>query len=143
MEIKGIILNKKNLYSQSIQKNNANSLSNLSTPFVSQKPLLAQKDKMTGDLLHFLETFFRERGLPVDFEKLQRILLSINKDLKIEIDESLRTPIYKIIDILSKEVLKQIPLEDVVDFKRALYEFLKEYLEDRASLKGLFLEREV
>lgn len=102
-----------------------------------------QKGTVTGELIISLGAFLKTKGVSIDLEKLQRILLSVNKDLKIEFDNTLKIPIYKIIDIISKEVIKQIPLEDIVDFKRALYEFLKRYLENRAQVKGLFLEKEV
>lgn len=101
----------------------------------------AEKNEVSGplnDATSIQPNFF------INLEKINRILLSINKALEIEIDKDLQYPIYKIIDVTTKEVLKQIPLEDIVDFKRALYEFLREVSKEKeTSLRGIVLEREV
>lgn len=98
-----------------------------------------------------LENFFNEalkkgdelREPVIDLERLNRILLSINKSLKIELDDKLNIPIYKIIDITTNEVLKQIPLEEILQFKRAFFEFLISYLKKKLGLSGVVISREV
>lgn len=98
-----------------------------------------------------LENFFNEalkkgdelREPVIDLERLNRILLSINKSLKIELDDKLNIPIYKIIDITTNEVLKQIPLEEILQFKRAFFEFLINYLKKKLGLSGVVISREV
>jgi len=75
-------------------------------------------------------------------ERLNRVLFSFNKALKIEIDEDLKIPVYKIIDLQTKEVLKQIPLEDILKLKKALTEILKKEGISPEALKGLLLEKE-
>ncbi|OIF97431.1 flagellar protein FlaG, partial [Acinetobacter baumannii] len=98
-----------------------------------------------------LENFFNEalkkgdelRKPIIDLERLNRILLSINKSLKIELDDKLNIPIYKIIDITTNEVLKQIPLEEILQFKRAFFEFLINYLKKKSGLSGVVISREV
>ncbi|MEM4593325.1 MAG: flagellar protein FlaG [Sulfolobales archaeon] len=98
-----------------------------------------------------LENFFNEalkkgdelREPIIDLERLNRILLSINKSLKIELDDKLNIPIYKIIDITTNEVLKQIPLEEILQFKRAFFEFLINYLKKKLGLSGVVISREV
>jgi len=98
-----------------------------------------------------LENFFNEalkegdelRKHIIDLERLNRILLSINKSLKIELDDKLNIPIYKIIDITTNEVLKQIPLEEILQFKRAFFEFLINYLKKKSGLSGVVISREV
>lgn len=143
MEIKGIPPFKREVYSALSIPKVREELINLDKSLLRNNSWPSQKDTVMGELSISLRAFLKDKGVSIDLEKLQRILLSINKDLKIELDDTLKIPIYKIIDIISREVLKQIPLEDIVDFKRALYEFLKRFLEERAQVKGLFLEKEV
>lgn len=143
MEIKGILPFKREVYSALSTSKVREELINLDKSLLRNNSWPSQKDTVMGELSISLRAFLKNKGVSIDLEKLQRILLSINKDLKIELDDTLKIPIYKIIDIISREVLKQIPLEDIVDFKRALYEFLKRFLEERAQVKGLFLEKEV
>ncbi len=76
-------------------------------------------------------------------EKINKILTSINKALKIEIDKDLNIPVYKIIDLQTQEVLKQIPLEDILKLKKAITEILSKEMQNQEALKGLFLEKEV
>ncbi|WP_068516486.1 flagellar protein FlaG [Caldimicrobium thiodismutans] len=76
-------------------------------------------------------------------EKINKILTSINKALKIEIDKDLNIPVYKIIDLQTQEVLKQIPLEDILKLKKAITEILSKERQNQEALKGLFLEKEV
>lgn len=143
MEIKGIPPFKREVYTALSTSKVREELINLDKSLLRNNSWPSQKDTVMGELSISLRAFLKNKGVSIDLEKLQRILLSINKDLKIELDDTLKIPIYKIIDIISREVLKQIPLEDIVDFKRALYEYLKRFLEERAQVKGLFLEKEV
>lgn len=76
-------------------------------------------------------------------ERLNKILFSYHKALKIEIDEDLKIPVYKIIDLETKEVLKQIPLEDLLKLKKAIKDILEKELKKGDFLKGIFFEREV
>lgn len=76
-------------------------------------------------------------------EKINQILYSFNKALKIDIDEDLHIPVYKIIDLKTQEVLKQIPLEEILKLKKAIAEILAKEGYSEEALKGLLLEREV
>lgn len=76
-------------------------------------------------------------------EKLNKVLYSYNKALKIEIDEDLKIPVYKIIDLETKEVIKQIPLEDILKLKKAILEILKREIKNPNDLKGIFIKGEV
>ncbi|MCS7150302.1 MAG: flagellar protein FlaG [Caldimicrobium sp.] len=101
----------------------------------------AEKSEVSGSLNDVTST---KPNFFINLEKINQVLLSINKALEIEIDKDLQYPIYKIIDTTTKEVLRQIPLKDIVDFKRALYEFLKEVSKEKDTpLKGIVLEKEV
>jgi len=75
-------------------------------------------------------------------KKINQVLLSYNKVLKIEIDDELKIPVYKIIDLETKEVLRQIPLEDLLKLKKALYEFLNKMVKSPKELKGILFEKE-
>jgi len=75
-------------------------------------------------------------------KKINQVLLAYNKVLKIEIDDELKIPVYKIIDLETKEVLKQIPLEDLLKLKKALYEFLNKRVKIPQELKGILFEKE-
>ncbi len=85
-------------------------------------------------------------------KELNRWFSSLNRALKVEIDDELRIPIFKIIDLETKEVVRQIPIEDILKFKKAFTQFLEKYgylnsSEEKGnwevSLKGLFLRKEV
>ncbi|MEZ0343462.1 MAG: flagellar protein FlaG, partial [Caldimicrobium sp.] len=76
------------------------------------------------------------------FERLNKVLYSYNKALKIEIDKDLKIPVYKIIDLETKEVIKQIPLEDILKLKKAILEIIKREIKNPNDLKGIFFEGE-
>ncbi len=76
-------------------------------------------------------------------EKINQVLLSLNKALKIEIDKDLNIPIYKIIDLQTQEVLKQIPIEELLKLKKAIAEILAKENKSSQELKGLFIKLEV
>lgn len=98
------------------------------------------KASIKGELEISLENFLKEQDVTID---LENILSALNKNLKIEFDDILKIPIYKIIDATNKEILKQIPLEEILEFKRALYEYLKRNLGNKAQVKGIILDKEV
>lgn len=103
--------------------------------------------KLIGELENIFSEMLRKRDKEmkslVDLERLNKILLSIDKNLKIELDDKLKIPIYKIIDVTTNEVLKQIPLEEILQFKRAFFEFLTNYLKKQSGLSGVLLNKEV
>ncbi len=81
--------------------------------------------------------------LKKDFlEKLNKILFSYQRALKIEIDKDLNLPVYKIIDLETNEIIKQIPLEEILKLKKAILEFLNNEFKNPEILKGVFLEKE-
>lgn len=105
--------------------------------------LVRSLDELENFFSEILQKKEEEKGSLLDLERLNRILLSINKNLKIELDDKLNIPIYKIIDVTTNEVLKQIPLEEILQFKRAFFEFLTNYLKKQSGIKGVLLNREV
>ncbi len=76
-------------------------------------------------------------------EILNRRLNPLEKELKIEIDKDLNMPIFKIIDKRTKEVLRQVPLEEIVKFLKGFEKFLKLEQIKEEDLKGLLFKKEV
>lgn len=103
------------------------------------KDLLDQKSHITQSF----STLNQEDEFKNLLERIRKVLLSIDKGLEIEIDKELKIPIYKIIDLTTKEVIKQIPLEDLLKFKKALAKFLQEALKEKGEILGLILSKEV
>lgn len=65
-------------------------------------------------------------------EELKHKFSLIDKYLKIDIDEQLKMPISKIIDMRTEEIIRQIPPDWIIDILRRLEE-----------LKGVFYAQEV
>ena len=99
---------------------------------------------------------FNEDELKGVVKELNKLLSSLNRALKVEIDRDLEIPVFKIIDLETKEVVRQIPLEEILKFKKALTAFLEKYgaLSSKEAIhkvnqggvldiKGLFLKKEV
>ncbi|MCS7278945.1 MAG: flagellar protein FlaG [Thermodesulfobacteriaceae bacterium] len=99
-------------------------ISNLS----KRNPL--EKDLFQGEILDIIKEIDRKLSL-------------LNKGLKIEIDEELKIPVFKIIDLETKEVLRQIPWEELLKLRKILKNLSEKELKNREFLKGLFLEKEV
>lgn len=99
---------------------------------------------------------FNEDELKGVVKELNKLLSSLNRALKVEIDRDLKIPVFKIIDLETKEIVRQIPLEEILKFKKALTAFLEKYgaLSGKEAIhkvnqgevpdiKGLFLKKEV
>lgn len=139
MEIREIfILKNKSFESPKLKLNETQNISKLT---LRESFIISEELKKEG--LRERKPTSSEQTLALDIEKINRVLLSINKVLEIEVDKDLKIPIYKIIDLTTREVLKQIPLQDIVEFKRALYEFMKEKIQNKELLKGIFIDWEV
>ncbi len=94
----------------------------------------------------FLEDQALDKNSPLEqklIEKINHVLYSFNKALRIEIDKDLNIPVYKIIDLKTQEVLKQIPFEEILKLKKAIAEILAKEGYSEEALKGLLLEKEV
>ncbi|MCX8041532.1 MAG: flagellar protein FlaG [Thermodesulfobacteriaceae bacterium] len=99
-------------------------ISNLS----ERNPL--EKDLFQGEILDIIKEIDRKLSL-------------LNKGLKIEIDEELKIPVFKIIDLETKEVLRQIPWEELLKLRKILKNLSEKELKNKEFLKGLLLEKEV
>lgn len=76
-------------------------------------------------------------------EYLRKKLDLLGKELKVEIDQELRLPIFKIIDIETKEVIRQIPLEEILKLMKYFKKLLLSDKIELENLKGLILNEEV
>jgi len=89
-------------------------------------------------------------------KELNKFLSSLNRALKVEIDRELKEPVFKIIDLETEEVIRQIPLEEILKLRKALSAFLEKYgaLNDKdktnklnpvegPDIRGLLLQKEV
>ena len=76
-------------------------------------------------------------------EKLNKKLDPFEKELKVEIDRDLDIPVFKIIDKETKEVIRQVPWEEVLKFLKNLYKLLESEQVKGEDLKGLLFKKEV
>jgi len=76
-------------------------------------------------------------------EKLNEILNPLNKELKVEIDQELNIPIFKIINKITNEVVRQIPLEEILKLMKNIEKLLEAQKLSKNHLKGLLLKVEV
>jgi len=74
---------------------------------------------------------------------LNKRLDPLNKELKIEIDQDLNIPIFKILDKETKEVLRQIPWEESLKLLKYFREMNFSDNINLEKLKGLLLQKEV
>ncbi len=99
---------------------------------------------------------FNEDELKGVVKELNKLLSGLNRALKIEIDRDLKIPVFKIVDLETQEVVRQIPLEEILKFKKALTAFLERYgtisgkenlininKGEVPNIKGVFLKMEV
>lgn len=132
-------------------------LNNLSYEFKIPKNLKTKADHLVAQvnskdyLLSALEKKLDLSNSLSDLNKLAELLNKklnlLGKELKVEIDQELKLPIFKIIDVETREVIRQIPLEEILKlikyFKKILSsdKFLLESLAE--NLKGMLLDKEV
>lgn len=93
------------------------------------------------EIIRELERIFR--NLDKYTEKINEILNPLNKELKVEIDEELNIPIFKIINKQTNEVIRQIPLEEILRIAKNMEKLLESQKEGEKYLKGLLLKAEV
>ncbi|WP_051920368.1 flagellar protein FlaG [Thermodesulfobacterium hydrogeniphilum] len=148
MEIKKAEINISNL-SISVQNKNLKVIkynknvdaSQTNTPLPNKTNNLFKNSQK--DDVFFKKLFKNPQKLNKFLEILNRRLNPLEKELKVEIDRDLNMPIFKIIDKNTKEVLRQIPWEEVIKFLKNLEKLLKlEHIREE-DLKGLLFKKEV
>jgi len=94
------------------------------------------------------EEFWKElqqilKNLDKYLERINRILDPLRKELRVEIDQDLNIPIFKIIDKETNEVIRQIPLEEILKLIKNIEKFLNFENVNVKYLKGFLLKTEV
>uniref|UniRef100_A0A7V5XG02 Flagellar protein FlaG n=1 Tax=Thermodesulfobacterium geofontis TaxID=1295609 RepID=A0A7V5XG02_9BACT len=100
------------------------------------------------DLLRKREEIIRElerifRNFDKYLEKINEVLNPLNKELRVEIDQELKIPIFKIVNKETNEVIRQIPLEEILRIAKNIEKFLESQKIDKKYLTGLLLKAEV
>ena len=100
------------------------------------------------DLLRKREEIIKEfqrifRNFDQYLEKINEVLNLLNKELRVEIDQELNIPIFKIINKETNEVIRQIPLEEILRIAKNIEKFLELQKIDKKYLRGLLLKVEV
>jgi len=83
------------------------------------------------------------KNLDKYLERINRVLNSLRKELRVEIDQDLNIPIFKIIDKETNEVIRQIPLEEILKLIKNIEKFLNSENINVKYLKGILLKAEV
>lgn len=96
----------------------------------------------TNFKVFFIKKLSHEEILKI-IKEINKKLNLLNKGLKIEIDDELKIPIFKIIDLETKEVLRQIPLEEILKLRKFLKNLSEEEFKNKEILKGLLFKKEV
>jgi len=73
-------------------------------------------------------------------ERINRVLDPLRKELRVEIDQDLNIPILKIIDKETNEVIRQIPLEEILKLIKNIEKFLNSENVNIKYLKGILLK---
>ena len=100
------------------------------------------------DLIKKREEIIREfqrisKNFDKYLEKINEVLNPLNKELRVEIDQELNIPIFKIINKETNEVIRQIPLEEILRIVKNIEKFLESQKIDKKYLRGLLLKAEV
>ncbi len=91
----------------------------------------------------FQEEILQQKEISDIIKEINKMLNFLSKGLKIEIDEELKIPIFKIIDLETQEVLRQIPWEEILRLRKFLKDLSEKELKNKEFLKGLLLKKEV
>ncbi len=83
------------------------------------------------------------RNLDKFLERINEVLNPLNKELKVEIDHDLNIPVFKIIDKTTNEVIRQVPLEEILKLMKNIEKLLETQKINKNHLKGLLLKAEV
>jgi len=89
------------------------------------------------------ERIFQDEILKKLIKEIKKELGFINTMLKVEIDNDLKIPVFKIINKETNEVIRQIPLEEILKLRKAIQKILEEAGLKESALKGIFIKKEV
>ena len=89
------------------------------------------------------ERIFQDEILKKLIKEIKKELGFINTMLKVEIDNDLKIPVFKIINKETNEVIRQIPLEEILKLRKAIQKILEKEGLKESALKGIFIKKEV
>jgi flagellar protein FlaG len=99
--------------------------------------LIKKREEIIRELQRIFKNFDKY------LEKINEVLNPLNKELRVEIDQELNIPIFKIINKETNEVIRQIPLEEILRIAKNTEKFLESQKIDKKYLRGLLLKAEV
>lgn len=99
--------------------------------------LIKKREEIIRELQRIFKNFDKY------LEKINEVLNPLNKELRVEIDQELNIPIFKIINKETNEVIRQIPLEEILRIVKNIEKFLESQKIDKKYLRGLLLKAEV
>jgi len=99
--------------------------------------LIKKREEIIRELQRIFKNFDKY------LEKINEVLNPLNKELRVEIDQELNIPIFKIINKETNEVIRQIPLEEILRIAKNIEKFLESQKIDKEYLRGLLLKAEV
>jgi len=99
--------------------------------------LIKKREEIIRELQRIFKNFDKY------LEKINEVLNPLNKELRVEIDQELNIPIFKIINKETNEVIRQIPLEEILRIAKNIEKFLESQKIDKKYLRGLLLKAEV
>ncbi|MCD6548726.1 MAG: flagellar protein FlaG [Thermodesulfobacterium sp.] len=138
MEIKRVDI----LFTQSAKVSNSEVKAFQNKVKVSANPSFnVNIQKEREEIQRELERVFK--NLDRYLERINQVLNPLNKELRVEIDQELNIPIFKIINKETNEIIRQIPLEEILKLIKSIEKFLESQRVDEEYLKGLLLKAEV
>ena len=128
---KEITQNSSNITSTSKRKNISlsNSLKNIKDPL---SPKQEEQERILQDKI--LKKLIKE---------IKKELGFVDTLLKVEIDNDLKIPVFKIINKKTNELIRQIPLEEILKLRKAIEKILEKEGLKEDVLKGIFIKKEV
>ena len=138
MEIKRVDI----LFVQSAKVSNSEAKAFQNKVRVSANPSFnVNIQKKWEEIQRELERVFK--NLDRYLERINQVLNPLNKELRVEIDQELNIPIFKIINKETNEIIRQIPLEEILKLIKSMERFWESQRIDEEYLKGLLLKAEV
>lgn len=103
--------------------------SQISTAINIQKTESSTQDQLENQLKDSLKN---TEELKKILEELQNKISYLNKSLKIELNEEIKQPVVKIVDITNNQVIRQIPPDYVINIIRNINKMLGALVNEKA-----------
>ena len=89
------------------------------------------------------ERILQDKILKKLIKEIKKELGFVDTLLKVEIDNDLKIPVFKIINKKTNELIRQIPLEEILKLRKAIEKILEKEGLKEDVLKGIFIKKEV